>query len=168
MKNCYIPEDYLKVVLNFKPGKGYEFFSCDPAVRQSYELLNPVLSNGHRLNPISAILDKSLPRELQAQLSQFIQRIPIDRSVSDLSDEELSALLPPRFLQQQPDLDVLRHHLSDLIKDFGIVPDPAPSSVSDPSSTPAPGSTSEPSSTPAPGSTSEPSSTPAPGSTSNG
>nr|DAS24164.1 MAG TPA: hypothetical protein [Microviridae sp.] len=143
MKNCYIPACYLEKIETFQSGKDYEFFSCDPAVRQSYEMLNPVLSNGHRMNPISAIVDKSLPRELQAQLSQFIQRIPIDRSVSDLSDEELSALLPPRFLQQQPDLDVLRNHLSDLIKDFGIVPDPDPSFTSDPGSTPAPGSTPE-------------------------
>lgn len=120
MKNCYISSERLKEIEAFEPGQGYEFYSCDPQSAEQYEKLNPLLSNGHRLNPISAIVDKSAPNEVLLQLQQFLQRLPIDRSIHDLTDEELVASLPSRYVQQQPDMDALRKALIDVAEQLGI------------------------------------------------
>lgn len=141
MKNCYIPKELLKEVQNFEaPEPTFKFVSCDSTSAEAYEKLNPVLSDGHRMNPITAIVDKSAPNEVLMQLQQFIGRIPQDKRIQDLTDDELIELLPPRSMQQLPELDVVRQELVRISELIGVgVEEPAlqePPKEPDPAPTP--------------------------------
>lgn len=83
----------------------------DKAAAEQFEKLNPVLSNGHRLNPITVILDNSVPKEVSQVLVQFIQQQPKGTDFGNLSDEELLSVLPSRYAQSQPELDLVRDAL---------------------------------------------------------
>jgi len=148
MKNCYIPKELLKEVQNFEtPEPTFEFVSCDPSSAEAYEKLNPVLTDGHRMNPITAIVDKSAPNEVLMQLQQFIGRIPQDKRIQDLTDDELIELLPPRSMQQLPELDVVRQELVRISELIGVgVEEPAPQEPpKEPEPAPTPPSGTEPS-----------------------
>lgn len=83
----------------------------DRVAAEQFEKLNPVLSNGHRLNPITVILDNSVPKEVSQVLVQFIQKQPKGTDFGNLSDEELLNVLPSRYAQSQPELDLVRDAL---------------------------------------------------------
>ena len=92
----------------------------DLNVAESFEKLNPILSNGHRMNPITTIFDPSIPEEVRSVLTQFVQKLPSDRSPQSLSDDELLAALPSRYMQSQPQLDLVREALVNLAEANGI------------------------------------------------
>jgi len=83
----------------------------DKVAAEQFEKLNPVLSNGHRLNPITVILDNSVPKEVSQVLVQFIQKQPKGTDFGNLSDDELLSVLPSRYAQSQPELDLVRDAL---------------------------------------------------------
>lgn len=83
----------------------------DKVAAEQFEKLNPVLSNGHRLNPITVILDNSVPKEVSQVLVQFIQKQPRGIDFGNLSDDELLSVLPSRYAQSQPELDLVRDAL---------------------------------------------------------
>jgi len=122
MKNVYIPIELMqehKVINVVAPAS--EIFGYDKAVAESFEKLNPVLSNGHRCNPITVIRDPSVPREVSAALLQFVQENPrAAASASDMTDNELLAILPSRYMQSEPQLDAVRDALSVYASQLGI------------------------------------------------
>lgn len=112
----------------------------DKSSAEAYEKLNPVLSNGHRVNPITVILDPNVPKEVSQSLLQFIQKQPAGTNYHDMTDDELMLALPSRYMQSQPQLDGVRDALISLASYYGVG-DPAPSdpAPSDPApSDPAP------------------------------
>jgi len=123
MKNCYLPDEMIAQALEFETPESMSWLPCEPQSKEAYEKLNPLLSHGHRINPITAIFDKSLPNEVIVQLQQFVTQIPHDKTVNDLSDDELISLLPHRVLQQLPDMEQVRNYLSDMYKVLGLIPD---------------------------------------------
>lgn len=132
MKNVYISQDLIDAANKYDAAShapvvlGYD----EKSVR-AFEQLNPVLSNGHRMNPITQIIDPSVPEEVKQVLMQFIQKRGSVPSSSDLTDEELLASLPSRYMQSQPQLDAVRDALVKYAELIGVGVEPK-EPVSDP------------------------------------
>ena len=127
MKNVYkspYPVETSCIVSPSVPSS-IQIVGYDKASAEAYEKLNPILSNGHRTNPITVILDPSVPKEVSQALIQFVQKQPAGTNYHDMTDDELMASLPSRYMQSQPQLDGVRDALVSLAAYHGIG-DPAP------------------------------------------
>ena len=139
MKNCYLSKERLELVSSFSR-EVPRFISVDKDSAELFEKLNPVLSDGHRVNIITRLIDKNVPREIADVISQLVVSVPADKSNKGYTDEQISASIVSRHMQNEVEIDMVRNYLDAVGEVF--YPDEPKSS--EPSSTVAP---SEPSST---------------------
>lgn len=116
--------------------------TLDVEATELFENLNPVLSNGHRSNLITRLIDKNIPREVSEVISQLVTSVPHDSSVKNYTDEQIQAVIVSRNYQNEIELDIVRNALEEVVKD--LFPDeptpnePTPPTSSVPPSDPAP------------------------------
>ena len=90
-----------------------------------FENLNPVLSNGHRANLITRLVDKNVPREVADVISQLVSNVPHDSQTNSYSDEQIQAAIVSRHYQNEIELDIVRNALDEISKEL-FPDDPAP------------------------------------------
>ena len=119
---------------NYKPtelGSVAGVCVCNLEEAQAYETCLPVLSDGHRGNPIENLA--TLPEELKGVMYNVLGSVPLDKRTNyakylkELTDDELAKLVVPRsYSDDIVSLGVVREYLDAVIAE--IVPsDPAPS-----------------------------------------
>lgn len=130
MKNCFISHRAVSCANDYCPD-----FSAIPTIdRESAELfckLNPILSNGHRANLITRLVDKNVPREVAEIINQLVVNVPHDSRNRGFSDEQINAAITSRDFQNEIELDLVKSYLdsvsNDLFKDSDPVsPDNTP------------------------------------------
>jgi hypothetical protein len=147
MKNCYINRELVGVINDFTPVVS-TIVTVDKEATELFEKLNPVLSNGHRDNIITRLLDKNVPREIADVITQLVTSVPHDSSNKGYTDDQIRATIVSRHYQNEIELEQVREYLDTVAE--GLFPDePAPSEPA--SDEPAPDKTA---SDPAAGSTS--------------
>lgn len=115
--------------------------TLDAEATELFENLNPVLSNGHRANLITRLVDKNVPREVADVVSHLVNNVPHDSQTNHYTDEQIQAAIVSRHYQNEIELDIVRNALDEVSKE--LFPDePAPvvpkPSEPTPSSDPAP------------------------------
>ena len=124
MKNCYLTARRILEANSFQPF-AREIVTVDKEATELFEKLNPVLSNGHRDNIITRLLDKNVPREVADVITQLVTTVPHDKSNKGYTDEQIQATIVSRHYQSEIELDQVRHALDDIASD--LFPDePAP------------------------------------------
>lgn len=99
--------------------------TLDTEATEMFENLNPVLSNGHRANLITRLVDKNVPREVADVISQLVSSVPHDSQVNTYTDEQIQAAIVSRHYQNEIELDIVRNALDEISKE--LFPDePAP------------------------------------------
>ena len=140
MKNCYLTTRMVLEANSFQPFS-YEIVTVDKEATELFEKLNPVLSNGHRDNIITRLMDKNVPREVADVITQLVTTVPHDKSNKGYTDEQIQATIVSRHYQSEIELDQVRHALDDIASDlFPDEPAPAEPAPSEPA--PAAGSVS--------------------------
>lgn len=127
LKNTYISDEVFKMINSFTVEPDCEaskILGFDKSAAELYEKLNPILSNGHRCNPISVLRDPHIPKEVSVALLQFVQQQPPGTNFGEMSDKELLSTLPSRYMQSPGQLDEVRRALVDIAESLGVgVPD---------------------------------------------
>lgn len=99
--------------------------TLDTEATEMFENLNPVLSNGHRANLITRLVDKNVPREVADVISQLVSNVPHDSQTNHYTDEQIQAAIVSRHYQNEIELDIVRNALDEISKE--LFPDePAP------------------------------------------
>lgn len=99
--------------------------TLDTEATELFENLNPVLSNGHRANLITRLVDKNVPREVADVINQLVTNVPHDSTTNRFTDEQIQAAIVSRHYQNEIELDIVRNALDDVSKE--LFPDePAP------------------------------------------
>lgn len=99
--------------------------TLDAEATEMFENLNPVLSNGHRANLITRLVDKNVPREVADVISQLVNNVPHDSQTNHYTDEQIQAAIVSRHYQNEIELDIVRNALDEVSKE--LFPDePAP------------------------------------------
>lgn len=99
--------------------------TLDIEATEMFENLNPVLSNGHRANLITRLVDKNVPREVADVISQLVSNVPHDSQTNTYTDEQIQAAIVSRHFQNEIELDIVRNALDEISKE--LFPDePAP------------------------------------------
>lgn len=99
--------------------------TLDTEATELFENLNPVLSNGHRANLITRLVDKNVPREVADVVSQLVCNVPHDSKTNHYTDEQIQAAIVSRHYQNEVELDIVRNVLDEVSKE--LFPDePAP------------------------------------------
>ena len=99
--------------------------TLDTEATETFENLNPVLSNGHRANLITRLVDKNVPREVADVISQLVSNVPHDSQTNHYTDEQIQAAIVSRHYQNEIELDIVRNALDEVSKE--LFPDePAP------------------------------------------
>ena len=99
--------------------------TLDTEATELFENLNPVLSNGHRANLITRLVDKNVPREVADVVSQLVCNVPHDSKTNHYTDEQIQAAIVSRHYQNEVELDIVRNALDEVSKE--LFPDePAP------------------------------------------
>lgn len=136
MKNNYLSNRQLIYANSVVPDQPI-VQTLDVEATDLFENLNPVLSNGHRSNLITRLIDKNIPREVSEVISQLVTSVPHDSSVKNYTDEQIQSVIVSRNYQNEIELDIVRNALEEVAKDlFPDEPTPSTSPVS--SSDPAP------------------------------
>ena len=100
--------------------------TLDTDATEMFENLNPVVSNGHRVNLITRLVDKNVPREVADVISQLVSNVPHDSQTNTYTDEQIQAAIVSRHYQNEIELDMVRNALDEISKE--LFPDePAPS-----------------------------------------
>ena len=124
MKNCYLTARRILEANSFQPFTR-EIVTVDKEATELFEKLNPVLSNGHRDNIITRLMDKNVPREVADVITQLVTTVPHDKSNNGYTDEQIKATIVSRHYQSEIELDQVRRALDDIASD--LFPDePAP------------------------------------------
>lgn len=135
MKNCYLSKRQVIFANDFVSDEPV-VVTADQESTELYEKLNPVLSDGHRVNIISKLLDKNIPREVADVITQLVVNIPHDSGNKGYTDEQIEAAIVSRHYQNEIELDVVRRDLDSLSKElFSDAPAdsaPADSAPADP------------------------------------
>ena len=140
MKNCYLTTRMVLEANSFQPFTR-EIVTVDKEATELFEKLNPVLSNGHRDNIITRLMDKNVPREVADVITQLVTTVPHDKSNKGYTDEQIQATIVSRHYQSEIELDQVRHALDDIASD--LFPDePAPADPASSEPAPAVGSAS--------------------------
>lgn len=109
--------------------------TLDTESTEMFENLNPVLSNGHRANLITRLVDKNVPREVADVISQLVINVPHDSQTNHYSDEQIQAAIVSRHYQNEIELDMVRNALDEVSKE--LFPDePTPTETKPSESTP--------------------------------
>ena len=147
MKNCYINRGLVDVINGYVPAVSM-IVTVDREATELFEKLNPVLSNGHRDNIITRLLDKNVPREVADVITQLVTTVPHDSSNKGYTDEQIRATIVSRHYQNEIELQQVREYLdaaaAELFPDEPAPDEPAPNEPAPdkPVSDPAAGSTS--------------------------
>ena len=99
--------------------------TLDTEATELFENLNPVLSNGHRANLITRLVDKNVPREVADVVSQLVCNVPHDSKTNHYTDEQIQAAIVSRHYQNEVELDIVRNALDEVSKEL-FPDDPAP------------------------------------------
>lgn len=135
MKNCFISARRVIEAMNFVPLIP-NVVTVDKEATELFEKLNPVLSNGHRDNIITRLLDKNVPREVADVITQLVTSVPHDNSNKGYTDEQIQASIVSRHYQSEIELDQVRHALDDIASDlFPDVPAPQEPAPQEPAPT---------------------------------
>ncbi|WP_314125735.1 hypothetical protein [Segatella maculosa] len=106
--------------------------TVDQEATQLFEKLNPVLSNGHRVNVITQLVNKSVPREVADVIAQLVVNIPHDNKNKGYTDEQIRQMIVSRHYQNEIELEEVRKSLDAVLGD--MFPDePAPQEPTPPS-----------------------------------
>lgn len=136
MKNNYLSNRQLNYANSVVPDQPI-VQTLDVEATDLFENLNPVLSNGHRSNLITRLIDKNIPRDVSEVISQLVTSVPHDSSVKNYTDEQIQSVIVSRNYQNEIELDIVRNALEEVAKVlFPDEPTPSTSPVS--SSDPAP------------------------------
>ena len=107
--------------------------TLDTEATELFENLNPVLSNGHRANLITRLVDKNVPREVADVVSQLVCNVPHDSKTNHYTDEQIQAAIVSRHYQNEVELDIVRNALDEISKElFPDVPAPTEPKPSEP------------------------------------
>ena len=130
--NLFLPKNYKATELGSVAG----VCVCNLDEAEAYETCLPVLSDGHRGNPIENL--NTLPEELKGVMYGVLGNVPLDKRTNyakylkELTDDELSKLVIPRsYSDDIVSMGVVRQYLDEVIAQ--IIPsdpassDPAPS-----------------------------------------
>ena len=124
MKNNYLSNRQMYFANNVVPEQPV-ITTLDVESTELFESLNPILSNGHRSNLITRLVDKNIPREVGEVISQLITSVPHDSTTNRYTDEQIQAAIVSRHYQNEIELDIVRNALDDISKE--LFPDePAP------------------------------------------
>ena len=128
MKNCFINRKLVDVINDYSPAVSI-VETIDKDATELFEKLNPVLSNGHRDNIITRLLDKNVPREVADVITQLVVNVPHDSSNKGYSDDEIRATIVSRHYQNEIELQQVREYLdavaAELFPDEPAPADPA-------------------------------------------
>ena len=124
MKNCYINRSLVDVINDYSPAMSM-VVTVDKEATELFEKLNPVLSNGHRDNIITRLLDKNVPREVADVINQLVTTVPHDSGNKGYTDEQIRATIVSRHYQNEIELQQVRDYLDTVALE--LFPDePAP------------------------------------------
>lgn len=126
MKNCYICRSAVDDANNFAP-TFENVVVVDVESTELFEKLNPVLSDGHRANLITRLIDKNVPREVADVISQLVVNVPHDSTNRGWTDEQIKNTIVSRHFENEIELEQVRKELDVVIGD--MFPDVAPSDV---------------------------------------
>ncbi|MFC2653653.1 MAG: hypothetical protein ACFN0J_02915, partial [Segatella salivae] len=127
MKNCFINRNLVDVINDFSPAVPI-VETIDKEATELFEKLNPVLTNGHRDNIITRLLDKNVPREVADVITQLVVNVPHDSGNKGYTDEQIQATIVSRHYQNEIELQQVRDYLDAVAAElFPDEPaDPAP------------------------------------------
>ena len=117
MKNCYFNSVVVDDANSFVP-KSSNVVTVDVESTELFEKLNPVLSNGHRVNIITRLVDKNVPREVADVISQLVSIVPHDSSNKGWTDEQIKQTIVSRGYENEIELDVVRKELDAVLGDM--------------------------------------------------
>ena len=124
MKNNYLSNRQVNYANSVVPEQPV-VTTLDTEATEMFENLNPVLSNGHRANLITRLVDKNVPREVADVISQLVSNVPHDSQTNSYTDEQIQAAIVSRHYQNEIELDIVRNALDEISKE--LFPDePAP------------------------------------------
>lgn len=141
MKNCFINKKLVDVINDYSPNLSI-IETIDKEATELFEKLNPVLSNGHRDNIITRLLDRNVPREVADVITQLVVNVPHDSGNKGYTDDEIRATIVSRHYQNEIELQQVRDYLDAVaVELFPDEPAPAEPAPTDPAPTePTPGS----------------------------
>ena len=135
MKNCYFNRVAVDDANFFVPDMS-TVVTVDVESTELFEKLNPVLSNGHRSNLITRLLDKNVPREVADVISQLVSSVPHDSSNKGWTDDQIKQTIVSRGYENDIALDVVRKELDAVLGDmFPDEPTPAEPTPAEPTPT---------------------------------
>ena len=135
MKNCYMSIRRVLEAIAYVPNTP-TIVTIDKEATELFEKLNPVLSNGHRDNIITRLMDRNVPREVADVITQLVTNVPHDKSNKGYTDEQIQATIVSRHYQSEIELEQVRNALNDIAAEFfPDVPAPAEPAPADPAST---------------------------------
>lgn len=141
MKNCFINKKLVDVINDYSPNVSI-IETIDKEATELFEKLNPVLSNGHRDNIITRLLDRNVPREVADVITQLVVNVPHDSGNKGYTDDEIRATIVSRHYQNEIELQQVRDYLDAVAAElFPDEPVPAEPTPTEPAPTePTPGS----------------------------
>lgn len=92
--------------------------TLDTEATELFENLNPVLSNGHRSNLITRLVDKNVPREVADVINQLVTNVPHDSTTNRYTDEQIQVAIVSRHYQNEIELDIVRNALDEISKEL--------------------------------------------------
>ena len=136
MKNCYLKKWQVENANAFSPAQE-QVVTVDQEATQLFEKLNPVLSNGHRVNVITQLVNKSVPREVADVIAQLVVNIPHDNKDKGYTDEQIKQMIVSRHYQNEIELEEVRKSLDavlgDMFPDESAPQEPTPQEPTPPS-----------------------------------
>lgn len=141
MKNCFINKKLVDVINDYSPNVSI-IETIDKEATELFEKLNPVLSNGHRDNIITRLLDRNVPREVADVITQLVVNVPHDSGNKGYTDDEIRATIVSRHYQNEIELQQVRDYLDAVAAElFPDEPAPVEPAPTEPAPTePTPGS----------------------------
>ena len=129
MKNCFINKKLVDVINDYSPNVSI-IETIDKEATELFEKLNPVLSNAHRDNIITRLLDRNVPREVADVITQLVVNVPHDSGNKGYTDDEIRATIVSRHYQNEIELQQVRDYLdavaAELFPDEPAPAEPAP------------------------------------------
>lgn len=136
MKNCFLKRWQVENANAFSPAQE-QVVTVDQEATQLFEKLNPVLSNGHRVNVITQLVNKNVPREVADVIAQLVVNIPHDNKNKGYTDEQIKQMIVSRHYQNEIELEEVRKSLDavlgDMFPDEPAPQEPAPQEPTPPS-----------------------------------
>lgn len=124
MKNCFFSRSVADAISVFSPMVS-TVVTIDKEATELFEKLNPVLSNGHRDNIITRLMDKNIPREVSEVITQLVTNVPHDSGNKGYTDEQIEASIVSRHYQNEIEVKQVRDYLESVAAE--LYPDePAP------------------------------------------